>query len=138
MDKKETKLMADVVTTQTIADTSGVKFTAKLTNLSDGTGETLVKKVDASELTFMTEDGNRKIAKIWWSVNTTKANASVELVWDGDTNATAILLNGQGYWDLRTAGNEIINNATTPTGDVLLSTRDFVVGDNYTILVEFR
>ena len=49
-----------------------------------------------------------------------------------------MLLNGQGYWDLRTAGNEIINNATTPTGDVLLSTRDFVVGDNYTILVEFR
>ena len=24
------------------------------------------------------------------------------------------------------------------TGDVLLSTRDFVAGDNYTILVEFR
>ena len=130
--------MADIVTTQTLTDTSGQKFVVKMTNLSDGTGENLVKKVDASETTFMTEDGNRKIAKIWWSVNTTKANASVELVWDGDTNATAILLNGQGYWDLRTAGNEIINNATTPTGDVLLSTRDFVVGDNYTILVEFR
>ena len=62
--------MADTVTTQTIADTSGVKFVAKLTNFSDGTGETLVKKVDASELTFMTEDGNRKISKIWYSVNT--------------------------------------------------------------------
>ena len=49
-----------------------------------------------------------------------------------------LLLGGQGYWDLRTAGDEITNNATTPTGDVLLSTRDFVVGDNYTILVEFR
>ena len=130
--------MADTVTTQTISDTSGVKFVAKLTNFSDGTGETLVSKVDASGTTFMTEDGNRKIAKIWWSVNTTKSNASVELVWDGETNATAMLLNGQGYWDLRTAGNEIVNNATTPTGDVLLSTRDFVVGDNYTILVEFR
>ena len=32
--------MADTVTTQTIADTSGVKFVAKLTNFSDGTGET--------------------------------------------------------------------------------------------------
>ena len=62
----------------------------------------------------------------------------VELIWDGDTNATAMLLSGQGYWDLRTGGNSITNNATTPTGDVLLSTRDFVVGDNYTILVEFR
>ena len=49
--------MADTVTTQTISDTSGVKFVAKLTNFSDGTGETLVTKVDASELTFMTEDG---------------------------------------------------------------------------------
>ena len=130
--------MADIVTTQVLSDTSGVKYVAKMTNISDGSGESLVKKIDASTTTFMTADGNRKIAKIWWSVNTTKAYASVELVLDGDTNATAILLNGQGYWDLRTAGNEIINNATTPTGDVLLSTRDFVVGDNYTILVEFR
>ena len=62
--------MADTVTTQTIADTSGVKFVTKLTNFSDGTGETLVKKVDASELTFMTEDGNRKNSTIWFSVNT--------------------------------------------------------------------
>ena len=130
--------MADIVTTQVLSDTSGVKYVAKMTNISDGSGESLVKKIDASSATFMTEDGSRKIAKIWWSVNTTKSNASVELVWGGETNATAMLLNGQGYWDLRTAGNEIINNATTPTGDVLLSTRDFVVGDNYTILVEFR
>ena len=130
--------MADIVTTQTIADTSGVKYVAKLTNISDGTGESLVTKVDASALTFMTEDGNRKIAKIWWSVNTTNNKSAVELVWAGATNATALVLSGQGYWDLRTAGHEILNNATTPTGDVLLSTRDFVVGDSYTIIVEFR
>ena len=130
--------MADIVTTQTLTDTSGQKFVVKMTNLSDGTGENLVKKVDASETTFMTEDGNRKIAKIWYSVNTTNPKACVELLWAGASNATAVLLGGQGYWDLRTAGNEITNNATTPTGDVLLSTRDFVVGDNYTILVEFR
>ena len=130
--------MADTVTTQTISDTSGVKYVVKLTNVSDGSGESLVNKIDASETTFMTEDGNRKIAKIWWSVNTTNNKSTVELVWAGATNATALLLSGQGYWDLRTAGNEIINNATTPTGDVLLSTRDFVVGDSYTIIVEFR
>jgi len=130
--------MADTVTTQTIADTSGVKYVAKLTNISDGTGESLVTKVDASATTFMTEDGNRKIGKIWWSINTTNKKSAVELIWAGATNATALVLSGQGYWDLRTAGNEILNNATTPTGDVLLSTRDFVVGDSYTIIVEFR
>ena len=130
--------MADTVTVQTIADTTGVKYVAKLTNFSDGTGESLVKKVDASELSFMTEDGNRKIAKLWYSVNTSDTKSAVELIWDGETDATAAILSGNGYWDLRTAGNEIINNATTPTGDLLLSTKNFAVGDNYTIIVEFR
>jgi len=130
--------MADLVTSQTIADTSGVKFVSKLTNFSDGTGESLVKKIDASEVTFMSEDGNRKIAKIWYSINTANPKSAVEIIWDGDTNATALLLSGNGYWDLRTAGDEIVNNATTPTGDVLLSTKNFADGDNYTIIVEFR
>jgi hypothetical protein len=130
--------MADTVTSQTIADTSGVKFVTKLTNFSDGTGETLVKKVDASELTFMTEDGNRKISKIWYSINTNNNKAGVEIIWDGATNASALFLSGNGYWDLRTAGNEVPNNATTPTGDVLLSTKNFVTGDNYTLIIEFR
>ena len=130
--------MADIVTKQVLSDTTGVKYVVKMTNISDGSGESLVKKIDASEATFMTEDANRKIAKIWFSVNTTTNKGAVELLWDGETNSTGVLLNGQGYWDLRTAGNEIANNATTPTGDVLLSTHDFVVGDNYTIIVEFR
>ena len=130
--------MADIVTTQTIADTSGVKYVAKLTNISDGTGESLVTKVDASATTFMSEDCNRKISKIWHSINTVDSKSAVEIIWAGATNATALVLSGQGYWDLRTAGNEITNNATTPTGDVLLSTRNFTINDNYTIIVEFR
>ena len=130
--------MADTVTTQTIADTSGVKFVAKLTNLSDGSGETLVKKIDASELTFMSEDGNRTIARVYYSINTSDRNSGVEILWDGATNATALFLSGQGFMDFRTDGNSIPNNATTPTGDVLLSTKNFASGDNYTIIVEFR
>ena len=130
--------MADTVSTQVLTDTTGVKFGVKMTNISDGTGENLVKKVDASTTTFMTEDGERKISKIFWSVNTQSGKSSVELIWDGATNATAVSLSGQGFWDLRADGNEIVNNATTPTGDVLLSTKNFANGDNYTILVVFR
>jgi hypothetical protein len=130
--------MADIVTTQTLTDTSGVKFVVKMTSFSDGTGETDVIKVDASATTFMSEDGNRKIAKVWYSVNTTSPKSGVEIKWDGVTDATALFLGGQGFIDLRTSGNEILNNATTPTGDVLLSTRNFVNGDNYTIIIEFR
>ena len=58
--------MADTVSTQVLTDTTGVKYAVKLTNYSDGTGETLVKKIDASAATFMTEDGERKISKIFW------------------------------------------------------------------------
>lgn len=130
--------MADIVTTQTITDTSGIKYVVKLTNLSDGTGETLVNKVDASTTTFMTEDGAKKLSKIWYSINTNTNKAGVEILWSGSTNATALLLSGNGYWDLRVSGNEIPNNATTPTGDVLLSTKNFANGDNYTIILEFR
>ena len=130
--------MADTVTTQTIADTSGVKFVAKLTNLSDGSGETLVKKIDASELTFMSEDGNRTIARVYYSINTSDRKSGVELLWDGATNATALFLSGNGFMDFRTDGNSIPNSAGTPTGDVLLSTKNFASGDNYTIIVEFR
>ncbi len=130
--------MADIVSTQVLTDTTGVKYGVKMTNISDGTGENLVKKIDASTTTFMTEDGERKISKIFWSVNTQSGKSAVELIWDGETNATAVTLSGQGFWDLRADGNEIANNATTPTGDVLLSTKNFANGDNYTILVVFR
>ena len=130
--------MADTVSTQTIVDTTGVKFAVKLTNFSDGTGESLVTKVDASGTTFMTEDGTKKISKVWYSVNTTNNKSAVELLWGGTTNATALLLSGNGYWDFRDAGDEITNNAVSPTGDVLLSTKNFANGDNYTIIIEFR
>ena len=130
--------MADTVTTQTIADTSGVKYVIKMTNLSDGSGENNVLKIDASETTFMTEDGERRIARVYYSINTSDNKSVVELIWGGVANATALFLSGQGTIDLRTDGNSFPNNATTPTGDVLLSTKNFAKGDNYSILVEFR
>ena len=63
--------MADVVTSQKIVDTVGTKTVMKFTNISYGSGETLVTKMDASTLNFMTEYAERVLAKIYWSVNTT-------------------------------------------------------------------
>ena len=130
--------MADAVTTQTIADTSGVKTVVKMTNMSDGTGETLVTKMDASELNGMSEDATKKVSKIWWAVNTTNGKSGTS-----SANSTIAFLSGRGHWDLKSAGNEIANNATltastSPAGDLLLSTKGFVSGDNYTIIVEVR
>jgi len=72
--------MADVVTSQTIADTVGVKTVMKFTNISDGSGETLVSKMDASALNFLSEDANRVIAKIYWSVNTTNGKSGCRVI----------------------------------------------------------
>ena len=135
--------MADVVTSQTIVDTAGTKTVMKFTNMSDGSGETLVTKMDASALTFMTEDATKSIAKIWWSINTTNGKSGVELLWAGTTNSTIGFFSGTGYHDYFTSGNSIPNNATltantSPAGDVLISTKGFVAGDNYTIILEVR
>ena len=135
--------MADVVTSQTLVDTSGTKTVMKFTNMSDGSGETLVTKMDASALTFMTEDATKSIAKIWWSVNTTNGKSGVELLWAGTTNSTIGFFTGVGYHDYYTSGNSISNNATltantSPAGDVLISTKGFVAGDNYTVIIEVR
>ena len=135
--------MADVVTSQTIVDTAGTKTVMKFTNMSDGSGETLVTKMDASALTFMTEDATKKIAKIWWAINTTNGKSGVELLWAGTTNSTIGFFSGTGYHDYFTSGNSIPNNATltantSPAGDVLISTKGFVAGDNYTIILEVR
>ena len=139
--------MADVVTSQTIVDTVGTKTVMKFTNISDGSGETLVTKVDASALTFVTEDANRVLAKIYWSVNTTNGKSGVELLWAGSgtsaANATIGFFSGTGFHDYFVAGNSIPNNATltantSPAGDILLSTKGFVSGDNYTIILEIR
>ena len=130
--------MVDLVEVQTISDVAGVKHVSKWVSKSDGTGETLVTKIDASTLNGMTEDGTKVLARLWYSVNTSNANGAVELLWDGATDMSMCYLSGQGKWDLRTYGNGIVNNAVSPTGDVKLTTHNFTSGDNYTILVEFR
>ena len=139
--------MADVVTSQKIVDTAGTKTVMKFTNISDGSGETIVTKMDASELNFMTEDANRVLAKIYWSVNTTNGKSGVELLFAGSgdnaANSTIGFFSGRGFHDYHTAGNSIPNNATltantSPAGDILLSTKGFVAGDNYTIILEVR
>ena len=62
---------------------------------------------------------------------------------DNAANATIGFFSGRGFHDYHTAGNSIPNNATltantSPAGDILFSTKGFVAGDNYTIILEIR
>ena len=64
----------------------------------------------------MSEDANRVLAKIYWSVNTTNGKSGVELLWAGSgssANATIGFFSGRGFHDYFTAGNSMFpNNAT--------------------------
>ena len=131
--------MADAITTQIVSDTAGVKYVVKRTNISDGTGETDSVLVNPTTSNFMTTDGTKTIAKVWYSINTANSKSAVEISWGGSSaNPTALVLSGNGVFDFRTAGNDIANNATGATGYVYLSTKNFALHDNYTLIVEFR
>ena len=131
--------MADAITTQVISDTAGVKYVVKRTNISDGTGETDSVLFNQTTSNFMTADATKTIAKVWYSINTANSKSAVEISWGGaSANTTALTLSGNGVFDFRTAGNDIANNATSATGYVYLSTKNFALHDNYTLVIEFR
>jgi hypothetical protein len=134
--------MADTVTSQTLKDSAST-WAVKLTNVSDGTGETGVVKVSAN--TLVGSDGGStqrlSINKIAWSVASgTSATISprVTLLWRGTSNTTIVTLTGSGFWDLTTAGQcPLTNNAGAgANGDILLSTAGFTASAAYTVIIE--
>ena len=133
--------MADTVTSQTLRD-SASHWAVKLTNISDGTGETDVIKVSANTLVASDGGGTQRLTinKIFWSVASgTSATMSprVTLKWKGSANVDIVTLTGSGYWDLTTAGQcPLTNNASSPNGDILLSTAGFTANAAYTIILE--
>ena len=119
--------MADAVTSQTIV--SGKRNAVmKFTNLSDGTGESAVKKVDMSDLGA----SSLKVMKIHYSVTGMVAT----LLWDADTDVRMVDLAGDGVFDFTGFGGLINNAGTGVTGDINLTTTGHTSGDNYTIILE--
>ena len=127
--------MADAVTSQTIQD-GQTTAVLKFTNVSDGTGESAVKKVDVSAL----EANHRgeactsvSVARIYWATR----GMGVNLEFDATTNVLLTGLpadsTGDGYYDLFTG---IPNNAGSGvTGDIDLTTVGHSSGDTYSIIL---
>ena len=134
--------MADTVTSQTLRDTAS-HWAIKLTNASDGTGETDVVKVSANNLVASDGGGTQRLTinKLFWSVASgTSATQSprITLKWRGaSSNTDIVTLTGSGYWDLTSSGQcPLTNNATNPNGDILLSTAGFTANAAYTVILE--
>jgi len=130
--------MADAVTSQTLID--GVKTAVlKFTNISDGSGESAVAKVDVSALSANDVGKSctgASIEKIWWQCNGMK----VQLLFDATSNVIAIELgeNQSGYHDYTSFGGIINNSGSGKTGDILFTTVGHSSADSYTIILQVR
>ena len=134
--------MADTVTSQTLKD-SATQWAVKLTNVSDGTGESGVVKVSAN--TLVASDGGStqrlSINKIFWNVargTSSLQDPRVTLAWRGTSNTTIVTLTGTGTLDLTTnLQAPLTNNAGAgANGDILLTTTGFTASAGYTLILE--
>jgi hypothetical protein len=128
--------MADNVTSQTILDGERL-FIAKYTNISDGTGETAVVKVDVSTLNpniFGYACNGVKINKIWMAAH----GMEVRILWDANVNLLAwqVTSNGPYLMDFSSFGGLSNNAGTGSNGDIAFSTHDASAGDTYTVILE--
>jgi len=128
--------MADAVTSQTILDGERL-FIGKFTNISDGTGETGVVKIDVSTLARNASGlacNGVKINKIWASTH----GLEVRILFDATTDAFAWMITQQTFYemDFSSFGGLSNNAGAGVTGDVLFTTIDVAAGDMYTIVLE--
>jgi hypothetical protein len=128
--------MADTVASQTILDGERLVI-QKFTNISDGTGETAVVKVDVSALNpnaFGVACNGVKLNKIY----ATTHGMEVRILWDATTDVFAWMVpqNTNYLMDLSSFGGIPNNAGTGVTGDVLFTTSDASAGDMYTIVLE--
>lgn len=128
--------MADAVASQTLFDNERVAI-MKFTNISDGTGESKVVKVNPAALSPAANGG------ACTSVTINKIHASthgmeVEIFWDATTDVFCwgVPQNSQYTWDWSQFGGLTNNAGAGKTGDVLFSTLDASAGDFYTIVLE--
>jgi len=80
------------------------------------------------------------INKIWYSINAASTQ-SVSIEWDASSNADALILQGNGFWNLKGVGNTITSpkGLTGVTGDIDITTNGtWAATDSYTIILELR
>lgn len=129
--------MVDTVTSEYVY--SGLRRKLlHLTNISDGTGESGVVKIDVSAITF-----NNGVVPTYVTVDMIEYDiqgiSSVRLFFDANTDdELAILPEGSGVVDFYPYGGKTDPKTTGTTGDVKLTTNGQVSGGTYDIRISFR
>lgn len=128
--------MADAVASQTLFDGERMAI-MKFTNLSDGTGENKVLKVDVTTLRASAS------GKACDGVTITKIHAAthgmeVQIWWDATTDVLAWIVpqNNAYTFDFEKIGGLTNNAGAGVNGNVLFSTVDASIGDMYAVTLE--
>ena len=128
--------MVDTVNSY-VLNNNGRRYVLRLTNESDGTGESAVTKIDVSTLT----DANGVTASYLaidrieysvWGFN------YLTLYFDADTDDELAVLSGQGVMDWSMEGGFVDPLSTGTTGDIKLTTDGGADGSGYDITIWTR
>ena len=128
--------MADAVTSQTIIDGER-NCVMKFTNVSDGTGESAVAKVDVSALASNAAGvacSEVRVMRISHAV----VGMSVQLFFDASSNVLLAELaeSSNGHMEFADFGGIPNNAGSGKTGDILFTTKGHSSGDTYSIVLE--
>jgi len=128
--------MADAVTSQTIIDGER-NCIMKFTNVSDGTGESAVAKVDVSALTSNSEGASCSEVRVM-RVSHAIVGMSVQLFLNATSNVLLIELaeSSNGHMDFKDFGGIPNNAGSGKNGDILFTTKGHSSGDTYSIVLE--
>lgn len=127
--------MADTVATQVLYDNARTAI-MKFTNISDGTGENQVTKVDVANLS-----GNG-LGQACTGVTITKIYAmthgmQVSMYWGADSNKLICTIPSNVMYTMDFTTAPLWNNAGAgKTGNIKFLTRDMALGDEYSIILE--
>ncbi len=130
--------MADTVQT-TVIHNSPRYYVAHFTNISDGTGESGVKKIDMSALTGPDGTAPSKLAieEIRCNIQTTDGGY-VKIDFDHTTDDEFVVLSGTDYLDFKPIGGFVDPGAVGADGSILFTTAGFASGDSYDITIRAR
>ena len=126
--------MADAVTSQTIQD-GPRNCIMKFTNVSDGTGESAVAKVDVSALAANAEGVSCSEVRVL-RISHAIVGMSVQLFLNASTNVLLMELaeSSNGHMDFREFGGIPNNAGSGKNGDILFTTKGHSSGDTYSII----
>ena len=128
--------MADAVTSQTLLDGERLAI-MKFTNISDGTGETAVTKVNVSSLA-RSGSGQACTGVSVIKITSVCHGMEVRMYWDATTDVPFFMstINTNYCNDFSNFGGITNNAGAGKNGNIVFSTADQTNGDTYTVVLE--